>query len=561
MPNATNREPEEESSGRPEFAFPSIARTLWKRKVVIISVWILLSLVAAAVVRELPAVYVAESLILVDSQRIPEKFVSATVAADLEQRITAIREQMLSSAALKQIISDFGLYRKERQTLFEEDIIELMRKDITIEFVETTLGAAKNAQPDAFRIGYQGRDPALVAKVANRLTDLCVDQNLKTREEQAAGTSEFLDTQVQEAKKRLDGLESAVSSYKLRHNGELPQQEAALSAGLSNLHSRLQANMDAIDRAQQTKIIEQSNLSAMQANEVQVRTLDQAGGSVAAASGAPPPRKLSEILQERLDMLRTQYIDTFPTVVNTRKALEAAKSEEEHQLAKKLAPGPNGEKAPDSPDLARTREQITALKAQIQVADAEIASRTAEQKQILRDIDSYQGRIEHLPLREQEMAQLTRDYETAKENYKSLLNKQTAAAMSLDMERRQQSERFTVLDRPTVPERPLKPKKPALYAGGSAAALVLGLLLGFVIELRKNVFLGEWELPEGTTVLARLPYIEVPVQSSKEAPRSRGKGLGRKKQLAAASSLMLCLAGVLATGIRSIFRPIVNIHV
>jgi hypothetical protein len=73
--------------------------------------------------------------------------------------------------------------------------------------------------------------------------------------------------------------------------------------------------------------------------------------------------------------------------------------------------------------------------------------------------------------------------------------------------------------------------------------------------------LGEWELPEGTTVLARLPYIEVPVQSSKEAPRSRGKGLGRKKQLAAASSLMLCLAGVLATGIRSIFRPIVNIHV
>src|ERR1035438_6640128 len=215
MPNTTNREPEEESSGRPEFAFPSIARTLWKRKVVIISVWILLSLVAAAVVRELPAVYVAESLILVDSQRIPEKFVSATVAADLEQRITAIREQMLSSAALKQIISDFGLYRKERQTLFEEDIIELMRKDITIEFVETTLGAAKNAQPDAFRIGYQGRDPALVAKVANRLTDLCVDQNLKTREEQAAGTSEFLDTQVQEAKKRLDGLESAVTSYKL----------------------------------------------------------------------------------------------------------------------------------------------------------------------------------------------------------------------------------------------------------------------------------------------------------------------------------------------------------
>ena len=34
------------------------------------------------------------------------------------------------------------------------------------------------------------------------------------------GTAEFLESQLQESKKVLDGLEAAVSEYKLKHNGE-----------------------------------------------------------------------------------------------------------------------------------------------------------------------------------------------------------------------------------------------------------------------------------------------------------------------------------------------------
>jgi polysaccharide biosynthesis transport protein len=149
-------------------------------------------------------------------------------------------------------------------------------------------------------------------------------------------------------------------------------------------------------------------------------------------------------------------------------------------------------------------------------------------------MDQYQSHIERLPIREQEMAQLTRDYEMSKENYKSLLDKQIAASMALDMERRQQSERFTVLDRARVPEKPVKPKRPMLYAIGTAGSLALGLLIGFVLELRRNVFLGEWELPEGTTVLARLPYIQVPVRSSQTGPAPTGKRIRGKRQATAA---------------------------
>jgi hypothetical protein len=204
----------------------------------------------------------------------------------------------------------------------------------------------------------------------------------------------------------------------------------------------------------------------------------------------------------------------------------------------------------ESPELAHTRNQLTGLKAQITGSDAELENRKAEQQRILRDLALYQRRIERLPVREQEMAQITRDYEMSKENYKSLLDKKMAAEMSLNMERRQQSERFVVLDRAQLPEKPIKPKKPLLYAGGSAAALLLALVLGFIAELRQNVFLGEWELPAGTPVLARLPYIAVPIGPGQAKSKPRG-WFHRRKELASATATALLLAKAVA-GLHSI---------
>src|SRR5450759_4978398 len=240
---------EQPESGFTGFSPLSILRTIWKRKIRIVAAWIFFTICAVAVVRMLPTIYMAETVVLIDSQKIPEKFVSATVADDPEERIASIRQMLLSGGELKKVIEEFGLYREERKAHFEEEILELMRKDITISLESAMPGSSsgKTKRPGAFRIGYQGGQPALVMQVANRLTDLYVEQNLRTREGQAAGTSDFLDTQLREAKKRLDEMEAAVSVYKLAHNGELPQQEAALSGTLARLQVELEANRDAIN--------------------------------------------------------------------------------------------------------------------------------------------------------------------------------------------------------------------------------------------------------------------------------------------------------------------------
>src|ERR1017187_9778384 len=458
---------EEPESSHPAFSRLSILRTIWKRKIRITVAWVFFAVIAVAVVRLLPTVYQADTVVLIDSQKIPEKFVSATVGDDLEERIASIRQMLLSGAELKKVIDEFGLYREEHKTQFEEEILEMMRKDITISLESAMPGSSsgKTKRPGAFRIGYQGSNPAMVMQVANRLTDLYVAKNVSDREGQAAGTSEFLDTQLRDAKKRLDEMEATVSSYKLGHNGELPQQENSMSGTLTRLQIELEANRDAINRAQQTKVILQSNVNSMEANIATQAKAEQTPpgedpspvysllpGQTNASSG-----KASEALEVQLALLRSRYRDNHPDVIRMRNAVENLKRfEAEKRASNAAAAAANSQSADggttgkrpastqlrESPELAHTRNQLTGLKAQITGSDAELENRKAEQQRILRDLALYQRRIERLPVREQEMAQITRDYEMSKENYKSLLDKKMAAEMSLNMERRQQSERF-----------------------------------------------------------------------------------------------------------------------
>jgi len=281
-------------------------------------------------------------------------------------------------------------------------------------------------------------------------------------------------------------------------------------------------------------------------------------------AAAASQRKTSEVMQEQLALLLVRYGEAHPDIIRLRADIEKVKRIEEERQASSTGDASKGTQvAPEDPakglsaatgavtrqalgrepaEFAHTREQVAGLRAQILGSDKEILDRKAEQLQILHDLDQDQRRMEKLPVREQEMAQITRDYEMSKLNYKSLLDKKMAAEMSLDMERRQQSERFLVVDRAQLPEKPIKPKRPALYADAAALALVLGLTVGFVAELRRNVFLGEWELPEGTPVLARLPYIEISAVSDQKKPVSPNRWFSRKKPLANAMT-SLYLAG------------------
>jgi polysaccharide biosynthesis transport protein len=505
----------------------SIARTIWKQKVLIGILMVLGCAIAIVVVMRLPVVYRSEAVILVDSQKIPEHYVTSTVNTNVQDRLATISQQILSATRLQKIIDTLGLYAKERKTMVQEEIIERMRKDITIKVERGWTGG----QPGAFHVGYEGDNPALITQVANQVANLFIDENLRTRERQAEGTADFIDSQLDEAKKTLDQMETKLSAYKVKHNGELPQQEEFLDSTLSRLQTELQGNQDAINRAQQNKLMLESTLGMAEAEETALRFRPQqektaiAAQAKAADGAAPVHRKRSEVLQEQYDALLGRYQPEYPDLRVLKAEIDRQKNIEEREAAKAAAPAPvspgvatvAGSAAalapvvPPSPptrEVMAATERVETIRSQIALADHELTARNAARQQVLHQISMYQARIEKLPLREQEMSGVMRDYEISKTNYKSLLDKKLSAGMASDMEHRQQGERFTLLDPARVPEKPVRPNVPLFITIGCAAAVLLAFGIGFAREANKNQILGEWEIAEDIPVLGRVPFID-----------------------------------------------------
>jgi hypothetical protein len=415
----------------------------------------------------------------------------------------------------------------------------------------------------------------VVAGVVNEISGLFIAENLKARELRAEDTSEFIESQLKEARKTLEEQEANYSRFKLQRMGELPQQEGALSGALNRLQAELLGNQDAINRAEQNKIVLENTLRVAEASEAMLmRTIQQATTPVPAGSPAPryetnpfpaplPPPSRSETLTRQLENLRIRYQEEHPEIRRLKLELEAALVQEAQEAAAapkdppkptaaqtaKSAPVPDAKPLPAPPQLVaelnRERERIAGAKTQLALAVKELDGRTADRQRILRNIAEYQGKLERLPMREQEMASITRDYENSKQNYRSLMEKKMSAELAAEMERRQQAERFTLQDPARVPTRPVKPNRQMLNMAAIVAGLAAGLVIALGTELRKSQFLGEWELPAGVTVLGRVPTIVIanPAQPAHRRPHGVRAGASTAAMLSAVAALLTGVAG------------------
>lgn len=534
----------------------------WKHKRQIVLVWVILSAIAVGVVYKLPAVYKAEATILVDSQKIPDKYVMPTVNTAIEDRVLTLKKEILAYDSLVQIINKFNLYADQRKSHSQEEIVDLMTADTDVELEK---GWTRD-RPGAFKISYQGSDPRVVADVANDIAARFIEKNTTTREEHASDTSRFLADQLEKARKDLADEEAKVSAYKLQHNGELPEQEASLDSILSRMQVELQGNQDAINRAQQQKLTLENAISDAESSLAAMTALAEQLNAGRTANGDAPQRqpKESDVLQARLDVLRVRYSDDHPEVKRLRAEI-AQLRESERRMAADATKGTTqasaeaaGKPASDSgaplqlsresaDRLVKERERLANLKGSLALANRELEMRNAERQKILDGIRVYEAKLERLPLRQQDMAGITRDYEISKEEYKRLLENKVSADMAAAMELQQQAEKFMPLQSARPPEVPFKPVRPLWISVGCVAALVLSLITAAIRELRAGAFLGEWELPSEVAVLGRVPWIAMPGGGFEElSDAGSGSWLQRKRWQALVFSLVLSLVCVIA---------------
>jgi polysaccharide chain length determinant protein (PEP-CTERM system associated) len=505
-------------------------RLILYRKWIVIGVTLIVSAVTFVLSYRMPNIYTSDTLILVDPQKVPETYVKSTVTGDIRNRLGTLSQQILSSTRLQKIIETLNLYPEVRKIAAREDIIGRMRSDISVQVV-SDFGASQDLQ--AFRISYSGREPRLVAQVTNELASLFIEENLKAREQQATGTTEFLQNQLQETRKALEMQEAKLGAYKRQHIGEMPEQQSANLQVLGQLQSQLQLEGDALSRAEQQKSYIQSMLAIPPTGVVELDDADYPKKPVSSSAdkntnvpAMTAPKSTLANDKAKLAALLSHYTDKHPEVRRLKKQIEAdeAKEAKEAKDAKEANIGETkGAAAKANPTPSDTSSPAPAanspkpavlpafpvtnpvLQSQLKAIDAEIAKHKEERQRLAALLAKYQAKLEAIPVREQEIAELVRDYEISKAHYSQLLNNQLSAETATQLEIRQKGEKFTILDPGQVPEKPARPNRKVINAGGSLTGFGLGILCALLTEFLGMCITG----PEQITAVTGFPVLEV----------------------------------------------------
>ncbi|MBW2345592.1 MAG: protein GumC [Deltaproteobacteria bacterium] len=482
-----------------------------------------------------PKIYEAQTLILVQAQKVPKDYVREIVSSNVEDRLRTITQQVTSRTNLEKIIQEFKLYTDPGDSnIILEEKVELFRERIIIDIARGGRGG------NAFAISFSDRDPKKAMDVTNTLASNFISENLKIRESQALGTSGFLADELESVKRRLMEKEDKLKIYREKFMGGLPEQ---LQTNLSILE-RLQAQLDQLHSnlrdAENRKIIIQQRIAEAEQSRPSARvSLPDQGEEAGDLSS----------LKNQLAVLEAKYTQKHPDVIRLKKMIDKLKD-------KATEVDSNSEE--EQPALTAAGQ---ALKLQIRDIELELRSLRAELKKVNSQVKWYQAKVEETPKREQELLSLRRDYENLKELYNSLLNRKLEAEIAVSMEKKQKGEQFRVIDPAKIPIRPVKPDVNKIVL----LTLVLGLALGSGLAYLKEYTDTSYKTPDEAEKELDIPIlISMPIRYTDRELR-----IIKRKQIMAYASvgmgfvlsaigIVLAVKGVDATinYIKSIFDNI-----
>lgn len=478
--------------------FSWAVRLVKKRRWWIIATACATALATISVLLSLPNHYTSEAIVLVVQQQVPERYVTPTTTTDIASALQAMTQEVLSRARLLGIIDSFGLYTKEKQRLAPEDLIALMRRNIDIAPLESA-GAPQRAF-NAFKISFTAGDPHLSQEVTSRLTSLFIQENLKTREDQAGTTTNFLRAELESAKTKLDQQEQRLRDFKMGSLGELPEQQQGNLQILTGLQTQLQNTMASLTRAQQQRLY----LESLVRND------------------------LARLLAER-NVLLGSYTPKHPRVVKIDREIA---NKQALLVGSKAGPG-----SAATVGNAQEEPSVDPLKSQLDANQMEIANLSNDEKQLKADIARYQQRLNLTPVREQQLSAIVRDYDLLRQNYADLLGKEQQSQLAMSLEKQEEGQHFRLVDPPSLPTLPSGPKRIKLSLGGIGGGMVLGFLLAFFADKRDKSFKSEKELAAqfSAPLMLSIPLVQTPFEQ-------RRRSWWRVFECLAGSALVLVVA-------------------
>jgi uncharacterized protein involved in exopolysaccharide biosynthesis len=549
--------------------------TLRRRKWVGIIVFLLCFAASVTIALILPPLYESTATILIEEPDVPDDLVKSTVSTFAAQRLQVIQQRVMTSQNLSSIIDRFGLYKTALETQPRSQVIDGMRSKIDLEVVSANLlgpqtqkqqQQQQNAASIAFTLAFDYGDPRLAQQVANRLADLYLAENAQSRQEQAAGTTEFLATESQKLLADVQTLGQRLQDFKSKYAGSLPEQFALNNQILNQAQTALMDNRRDLQAAMEKRAFLENQLAQISpyspmtsqgqpaTPQAQLMALELQYVDLTAKYGPTHPdvvrvkKQIDSLKQElgtgggdtsaqaQLSQLQGQlsealqrYGEKHPTVQKLRKQIADLQGEMAKAPSQTVLTAPKG--PPDNPVFIQ-------LQTQLGDAEADMRGLQAQTSALQAKVDDLEKKVLQTPAIEGEYNSLTEQYNAAVQRYQTFKDKEADAQVAQNMEQQSKGETFSVIEAPQLPEVPVSPNRKLILAGGFVLSGMLGVALMVALELLDPRI---YQVKHLHSVFAEVPLATVPYITTQTEVRWRWI-----RRLGIASGFVLVVAGSLA---------------
>ena len=450
----------------------------FRRKWFFLTPTLLIAGLAVAYSFTIPPKYMSSAVVLVEEEKVSNPLISGlAVSTSVQERLQTIVKILLSRPLLEQVISELNLNAGIKDALALEDFIESLRRNISVQMVGK----------DILKVSAEDRDPETCQRITNAITSLFIKHNLELQMRETTAGIEFLKSQKEIYEKKLKDSEKALREFKEKYqellsvkaSEEINKLIGQPSSGAPLINTEIlkyteykgdliRLNQD-LKEAMNRKEQLEKQLRGEEEYVVSERILD------------PVVKQLESDMankQVELAQLTVYSTEEHPHVIRLKKEIEELK---EAIKQKRTRVAHTSDKEVMNPvyqdlkkELAKTEQNIEAIKTRIKLTEIYLQE----------DAEKIAG----IPKKEEELANLQRDYTINSRIYAELTEKLETAYITQRLEFQEKGTKFRVVEPAKVPLKPFKPNRKFMALSGALLGMIVGAGLVLLAEMTDHSF-------------------------------------------------------------------------
>ncbi|MHB8909248.1 MAG: GumC family protein [Syntrophales bacterium] len=334
-------------------------------------------------------------------------------------------------------------------------------------------------------IGFEAKDPALSAKIANNLARAYIDLNLETKLKATQDAMAWLNSRIDEERKKVEQAEQALLQYKQRFNiitDFSKDTESITAQKLAALNNQvIDAEMKRVEAETRYKQATAMEKTPEMLDSIPEVMNNQLVGQI---------KGMEVDLFKRRSELSKKYGENHPQIVAIKNELETLKGRKAEEISRVINSLYNGYR------VALAREQS-----------------------LKKALNEQKGESFNLNEKAINYTVLKREAESTKEMYDLVIKRFKETSMTENI----RTGNIRVVDAAEIPKSPVKPKKAQNLLLGLIVGLALGVGLAFFLEYLDNTIKVPDDIKERLKIpyLGPVPFIAASAQGNGNAPDLR----------------------------------------